>query len=561
VTAVVLGGAAVLRLASILPHVANRDAFGWDSARRAVLDMRAGDALRGGHLLDFLWYVAGPETWPTLRLVPASIGHALAGPWRAFGVEHALSILTIGGVVLGVAYAARAVSAGPGATILTLLSTALLATNGALLTHAANGMLEPLSAALTTAAVAAWIEARSRGADRSWALAVFANLVFHTKWQHGLLMTAAVLLLEWLDPGTSTPPAGAAGSTLRALGREARTRLGAALLAISALLAALAAWIAITGGASIRIGGAPIGLRSVHGPLAYGALAAFLFLERALWRARASLRETVPARLRFAWAWLATPMAAWLLVPSTWRLRTILVTSGTYDSGEALSGHGARLWFYPDAIWDSWMAPAIRPIGVAFAVATLAVAWHSAPLRRRLAPIAVVAATEWLVLTFGTRHNFQARFLVNLAPILAVGACAWVTALPRRWAALAGAAALVAIAVPSVEAWSEGRLVATVGQGFDPADHAVACRSVIERLPVERFPLVNHAPLSHRQGCALWATVIARQRGERPDGGGAIVVTGAGDPGPWLPGYRRVGGAIAAGPLRAEIYEAVPRSP
>ena len=572
--ATALAVAAVLRLLAVLPDVANRYAFGWDSARRAVLNARAGDALRRGHLLDFLWYVGGPETWPTLRLVPASIVHAIAGPSSTFGVEHGLSIVTVGGIAIAVAYAARALAVNAaGATVVTLLAVALLAANGALLVHAANGMLEPLSAALTTAAVAAWIAARVRGTARPWALAVFANLVFHTKWQHGLLVALAVLCLEWIDPGESPrdgpardapgkPPrrSGAIAGTLDVLVQGARTRLGAVLIIATALLFALAVAIAVTGGGTISLAGVPIGLRTVHGPIAYGALTAFLFVEGAFWRARVSLRDVLPDRLRFAWAWVATPMAAWLLVPATWRLRTILVTSGTYDSGEVPSGEWARIWFYPEAAWHGWTVPSVHPVIVALIAATAVAAWRSPFLRRRLVPILVLVALEWTVLTFGTRHNFQARFFLNLAPIVAVALCAWAAALPARWAVAAGAAALIGIAMPASATWSRERLVTTVSEGFDPADHARACRDLMERLPVERLKLIDRAPLSHRQGCALWATVIARQRGEHHDPNGMILVTGVNDvnggndAAPEFRGYRQTGD-LSSGPLRARIYE------
>lgn len=81
----VLAGLAVavgiaLRLASVLPEVPNWHAFTYDAARRAMVDVDAADALRQGRPADFLFYVGGPEGWPTLRLVVAAPAHALSGP-------------------------------------------------------------------------------------------------------------------------------------------------------------------------------------------------------------------------------------------------------------------------------------------------------------------------------------------------------------------------------------------------------------------------------------------------------------------------------------------------
>ena len=76
-----------LRLAAALPEVPNRHAFTYDASRRAMVDVDAADALRRGDLGRVLWDVAGPEQWPTLRLLVAAPAHVLAGPARALEVE------------------------------------------------------------------------------------------------------------------------------------------------------------------------------------------------------------------------------------------------------------------------------------------------------------------------------------------------------------------------------------------------------------------------------------------------------------------------------------------
>ena len=69
-----------VRLQAVLPEVPNRHAFTYDASRRAMVDVDAADALRRGDLGQVLWDVAGPEQWPTLRLLVAAPAHVLAGP-------------------------------------------------------------------------------------------------------------------------------------------------------------------------------------------------------------------------------------------------------------------------------------------------------------------------------------------------------------------------------------------------------------------------------------------------------------------------------------------------
>ena len=112
IAGLILAALVTRSLWAALPRVQNRGAFGWDSARRALLDLDAADALRQLDPLSFLWLLVGPETWPTLRLAIAAPLHAAFGPDRAFAVEHGLSIACYAAVVVGVALLARAVAGG-----------------------------------------------------------------------------------------------------------------------------------------------------------------------------------------------------------------------------------------------------------------------------------------------------------------------------------------------------------------------------------------------------------------------------------------------------------------
>ncbi len=508
-----LAALAGVRLALVLPRVANRYAFGWDSARRAMLDLDAAEALRQLDLRSFFWYVGGPETWPTLRLVLAAPLQVLAGAGGIFAVEHGLSIAATAAIAVALALAARAVaSSAMDALLVFAVGAAHLAGNRALLVYAADGMLEPLSALLTLAATGAWIAARRRGTARPWSLALLGNLLFHVKWQHGIFFAGTVLAFEGMSAGTA-PARRSVAAVLRSLLLGARSWAGSVLLALAALLATIALAVSATGGIEGTYLGARVALRDVHGPIAWLALALFTFVQLALWRDRSRLAGEVPQRLRFLWTWLATPMAAWILVPFTWRLRTLMVTAGGYDSGDTPVGSVRRLLYYPGSAWETWVAPGARPLLLVMLVASALAAWRVPAVRRWLAPIATLAAMEWLALSLVSRHNYQARFALNLAPLLALAGAAWIVAVPATWLrALLAVGATIALAAAASPGWRTETLAATMGQGFNPAEHGDACRRMAEAV-APRSVVINDAPMLYRQGCALWAMVVGRRQG------------------------------------------------
>jgi hypothetical protein len=507
-----------VRLASALPEVPNRHALNWDAARRVMLDVEAADTLRTGDLGGYLGYLAGPETWPTLRLAIAAPLHALAGVARALQAEYALSLVTTAALFLALGFAARSMAPGPGSALLVLaVATAVLAGNRPLLVYGADAMLEVPSALLTLLAAAAWIASRQAARSRPWGVAVLGNLLFHVKWQHGMIFAAAAIGLEAWEAGAlrCTRVVGAA------LVRCARSRPGAALLCVLAVHASLAAWVMLSGGGEGRLLGLPIAVRRLQGPVAFGALTMFAYLELALWRAREGLREEIPERVRFLWVWLATPMAAWLLVPFTWRLRTLVHTSFDYVSGEAPPGLAARLLFYPKASL-SWAPAGLSGLLLALLAATLVAAWLSPGTRRRVVPLAVLGGAELVTLVLLNHRNYQARFILNLAPLAALWAAAWTPAVARpvlrAGLALGVAAAFAGGAAPG---WERPALAATLSQGFVATETGDACRALARALPLEHGVLVNRTSLSQRQACALWVKLVARERGTDVDVYGA----------------------------------------
>jgi hypothetical protein len=513
------------RLFSVLPEVPNTNTVTYDAARRALLNVEAADALRSGNLFRFVGYVAGPETWPTLRLTIAAPVHVVLGPSRALAVETWLSIAFVGALLVMLAYAATRVARGSWSSVgvFTIAAAGILG-NRPLLEHAADGMLEVPSALFTLAAGTAWIASRDSNAVRPWVVALAGNLMFHTKWQHGMIFAAAVLVTETLESRAGPILAGLRDSVLRALRRPPT----ALLLLTAVAVLGMAGWVASTGGGELWLLGVRISARRVHGPLAFGSLALFAFVQLALWQERTALRTIVPERLRFLWVWLASPMAAWLLVPFSRRLQVLTETSFTYALADPPRGL-ERVFYFPAAAWRSWFPGEARWIFAALLIATLIAAWREPVTRRLLVPAGALVLCELVLLTGVNSRNFQTRFVLNLAPLVILFAASWVPAIRSRFASAAlalGATVLLAIAVQPQ--WERPALITTLSAGFWEPEIGNACRELAERLPLTGGVFVNEVVLRDKPTCAMWVRFVARAAGAE------VHVRGdpPGDPGP-----------------------------
>ena len=205
-------------------------------------------------------------------------------------------------------------------------------------------------------------------------------------------------------------------------------------------------------------------------------------------------------------------MALWLLMPFTWRLRTLGRISA-YDMGAPPEGLLGRLWFYPHAAWDSFSPAGVRWLLAALLAATLLAAWRSSATRRHLAPLAVLGAVELAALVLLSHRNYQGRFLLNLVPLVALGAAGWVPAVPRalpRTALAAGAAA--GLALLGAPAWRPPALAATLSEGFVDTETGDAGRAMARAFPLSDAVLLNQTSLLHRQACAMWVVFLARER-------------------------------------------------
>lgn len=166
--------------------------------------------------------------------------------------------------------AASATGAPSSARALAVFGLALAMLMGVrpLLVQAADGGLDMPAAVLTRAAAAAWLRSRDRVDLRPWLLALCANLLFHLRWQQGLMFAIAVLVVE-ADRGAVRAALGAASRTMRS-----RSSL---LLVIAAGAFAVAGWVAVTGGGQADVAGVPVSVREIYAPLGIAALAVFGF--------------------------------------------------------------------------------------------------------------------------------------------------------------------------------------------------------------------------------------------------------------------------------------------
>jgi len=552
--------AVALRLVAVLPEVPNRHALAKDAARQAMLEVEAADALLGGDVLEVPGLVAGPETGSTLRLLVAAPAHALAGEAHALGVELGISVAFTALLFLVLGVAARCVAPAVGEAMVVLaVSTPILMGNRDLFAHAVSATAEVPSAVFTLAMAAAWLASRASGTFRPWAVALLGNALFHVKFEHGLMLGLAVLMVEAGDAGVVRPPR----AVLSALFRGARTPVGLALLALALTVLLGGWWLVSTGGLSATVFGQEVSLHGARGPIAFGALLLFLFVELAFWQERVWLAAEVPRRARFLWNWLLTPMIAWLLVPFTWRLQTLGEVFGSAGVGPGPLGE--RLLYFPRAAWDGWLPSDARWVLLALLCGSILAAWRSVATRRVLFPLGALVLFQVTCLTVFDHRNLQPRLIVNLAPLVALAAAAWVPAAPRVPRVLLGAGAAVLLLWAVLPFWRGPELVATLSRGFESTANGDACREVARALPISRGVLVNETGPERLQTCALWVKLFARERGGqvligepwiRPGRHEVLVLEDGTVPAGRRTGLVPLGVELRSGPVRAQRYRA-----
>ena len=556
-----LATAVALRLVAVLPEVPNRHALASDAARRAMVEVEAADALLGGDVLELPAFVAGPETGSTLLLLVAAPAHALAGEAHALGVELGISVAFTALLFLVLGLAARCVAPAVGEAMVVLaVSTAILMGNRDLFAHAVSGTVEVPSAVFTLAMAAAWLASRASRTFRPWAVALLGNALFHVKFEHGLMLGLAVLMVEAGEAGVVRPPR----AVLSALFRGARSPVGLALLALALTVLLGGWWLVSTGGLSATVFGQEVTLRGARGPIAFGALLLFLFVELAFWQERVWLAAEVPRRARFLWNWLLTPMIAWILMPFTWRLQTL--AAGVTFGSNRLGRGSLREWllYLPRAAWEGWLPSDARWVVLALLCGSVLAAWRSVATRRVLFPLGALVIFQLTFLTVFD-GNLQPRLIVNLAPLVALAAAAWVPAVPRVPRVLLGASAALLLLWAVLPLWRGPELVATLSRGFESTANGDACREVARALPISRGVLVNETGPERFQTCALWVKLFARERGAqvlirepwtRPIRHEVLVLEDGTLPAGQRIGLVPLGVEVRSGPLRGQRYRA-----
>jgi hypothetical protein len=507
-----LAAVVALRLATALPDLPNRHALPYDSAHRTMDNLEAADALGRGELGAYALRLLGRQTWPTARMALAAPLHVLGGPARALAVEQGLSLVLAALLFAVLALAAQAYARSTaGALGMLAIATPLLLGNRDLFQQAVNGMLEVPAALFTLGAASAWVASRDTQTLRPWGTALLGNLLFHTKFQYGLMFAAAVLGLEVLEAGRWRRLPGVG----RVLLAEMRRPLFLGVLLVLGALTFLA-FRAVAGGGIEGPGlfGVHYSLGTARVPIWLAALTLFLLVQLLLWRSRRALRTGMEPRVRYFWLWLFTPMAAWLLVPFCWRLE-VLADSVRFDSHQASTrGLLDRLLYYPRAAWEGWFTPGAGWLALLLLGATAATAIRSPFVRRLVVPFATLAGVELAMLTLLSRSNFQPRLTVNLAPLLALGAAAWVPAVaaPRPRALLAVAAAAV-LCAGAWTRWQRPALATTLSQGFEVVEVGDDCRDAARAFDLSYGVLVNRTTGGRAQLCSLWVELVTRERG------------------------------------------------
>jgi hypothetical protein len=499
--------AVALRLASVVPEVPNRHALIDDATRRVLLDIDAADSLRGGELFELLHRVVGCEPSSTVRALVAAPVHALAGPGHALGVELGVSLAFTALLFLVLGLAARCIAASTSEAILVLaISTLTLLGNRDLLSQAANGTQEVPSAVFTLAMAAAWLASRSSRTFRPWGVVIFGLGLFLVRFEYGLMLGLAVLLVEASEAGVVRPPRAA----LYALLHGARSAAAVVFLALAVTVLLGGWWLARSGGLSATVFRQEVSLHGLRGPVAFGAFLLLVSVECAFWQERVWLAAEIPRRARFLWNWLLAPMIVLTIVTS----RLQIFASEMRLEVDQLRPEAIveRIVDPSRAAWAGWFPPDARWIVVAMLGASLVASWRSGAARRVLLALGALVLFQVTTLAIFQHGNVQPRLILNLAPLVALAAVAWVPAVPRNPRAVLSIGVITLLLWTVSPLWGGPELVATLSRGFGSATDAEACREVARALPITRGVLVNETGPERLQICALWVKLLARER-------------------------------------------------
>jgi len=454
IVGVALATVVALRLAAVLPDLAARQALTDEAVRTGRSGVDAARALARGDVVELVGLLVGSETGV---LVPAiSVpAHVAAGSAHAVDVQLGISLAFTALLLVVLGLAARCVGRTASEALIVLaIATPIVVGNRDLLAQALSGTLEMPSTVLTLAAAAAWLASRASRTYRPWAVAFLGNALFHVRFEDGLMLGLAVLLVEASQAGWARPPRAVVSALLRGV----RNPVGAALLALGSTVLLGGWWLARTGGLDGTLFGRELRLRDPWDPVAVGVAVLFCFVEYSFWRERVWLSAEIPRRARFLWNWLLTPMIAWILIPFTGRLQALALTLAFHDRSPLA---------LPRAAWEGWMPTDARWIVVALLCGSILAAFRSTTTRLVLLSMGAVVLFELAFLTLFHPGNLEPRLIVPLTPLVALAAAAWVPALPRTPRFLVGAGAAAVLFWSVLPEWRGPELQATLSRGFE----------------------------------------------------------------------------------------------
>jgi hypothetical protein len=387
----------------------------WDEAKYGLDGVRLAAAVAELDLARWVAIVYGLDVWPPLFPVVESIAFLAGGP--SVAVARGLIAPLFLGAVAAAFWAGREIA--PASPAVAVAAAALVLTSPFVQLFAAHAMLEVPGALLLLVALAAYARSLRHPAavSRSRALVaagLLATALFFTKYNYAVLWIVPLLVNEaWTACG------GARAVVARALERARAIDWRRPWTAFVALYALGLVAIAVTGGGSVRIGGAELRATSIGNPLYLLILIAGIRAASTPRRSSARFRQWVrglaPRRRVLLWT-TAAPVAVWLLLPP--HLRSFVDFLDNRGSGLAMAPAG--LLYHPRVFIEQYHGSAwVGTLALALALAAI-------PRMARAAPgvrVVLLGAVTGLAATMIHPYK-EPRFFFTVAPLVWLGA-AW----------------------------------------------------------------------------------------------------------------------------------------
>jgi hypothetical protein len=383
----------------------------WDEAKYGLDGARLAAAIERLDVPHAAALVYGLDVWPPLFPVLESSVFLAAG--NGFAVARELVAVMFVLLVAATFWAGREIA--PESPPVAAIAAALVIASPFVQLFAVQAMLEVPGMLLYVLSFAAYARFLRLG-GRRWIVAtgVLSAALFFVKYNYGLLWLAPLLANEaWIACGGARAALGRGVGVVRRIDPRRPFTLFVLLY-----LAALAV-IAMTGGGTLRVGGAAVSVTGIGNPL---AVLIAIVLVRALMRPRRAGRrfrawERGVAERNRVLLWTAgVPIAIWLLLPP--HLRGFVDFVENRSAGPPIASLEGLL-FYPRVFVVEYHAA--RWLGTVAGLLAL-----GAIVRRRETPAPRTTLLAVLIALLAlTLHPYkEPRFLLIAAPVLWLAA-AW----------------------------------------------------------------------------------------------------------------------------------------